>query len=135
MQRSVPRRGLQVVRRLALVILAISLAACSRGLRNQSADDGPVTIAVDNRNYLDVTVYALIGSSRVRIGQVTGSTTASFDVMLRRISVSGDVRFLVDPIGSNRVWASDMIHVYAGQVVELIVESDVSRSTYSIRGE
>lgn len=135
MQRNAPRRGLQVVRRWAMVLLVLPMLACSRGLRNPGADDGPVTITVDNRNYLDVTVYALIGSSRVRVGQVTGSSSSSFDVSLRRISASGDVRFNIDPIGSNRTWTSDMIHLYAGQEVELIVESDVRRSTYSIRGE
>jgi len=136
MQRNAARRRPHDVRRWAMLLLAVPLlVSCSRGMRRADADDGPVTIFVENRNFLDVTVYAVLGSGRVRVGQVTGSSSATFEMPLRRISAAGDVRFNVDPIGSNRTWTSDALHLYAGQEVELIVESDVRRSTYSIRGE
>jgi hypothetical protein len=135
MQRNTHRRRLHEVRRWAMLLLAVPLLSCSRGLQQRGdVEDGPVTIVVENRNFLDVTVYAVLGSGRVRLGQVTGSSSATFDVPLRRISASGDVRFNVDPIGSNRTWTSDALHLYAGQEVELIVESDVRRSPFSVRG-
>lgn len=125
---------------VSLILLAVALAAtsslgaCVRGARGIPTSD-TVTIEVENRNYLDVVIYALQGSSRVRIGQVTGTSRGSFDVSLRQISTGGgDVRFLADPVGSSRVWTTEQLHLTGGQIVELYVESDVGRSTLSIRG-
>ena len=108
-------------------------AACYR--RGKGVDEeGEITVEVENHNYLDVAIYAVQGAGRIRIGDVTGTTTKSFVVPLTRISTGGEVRFLADPIGSNRTWTTEPLHLFAGQTVQLTIESDVRRSTLSIRG-
>lgn len=131
------RRGwISLVVLLLAFAAAPSLGACFRGRPQGVTIDDTITIEVENRNYLDVVIYALQGSSRIRIGQVTGTSHNSFDVSLRKISTGGgDVRFLADPVGSSRTWTTETLHLAGGQVVELYVESDVGRSTLSVRGE
>ena len=41
---------------------------------------------------------------------------------------------MADPVGSGRAWTTEALHVFAGQTVQLTIESDVRRSTLSIRG-
>lgn len=119
-------------RLVLLVLVAASAAGCFRSRGGLPEDE--ITIEVENRNYLDVTIYAVSGGGRIRIGDVTGTGTKSFAVALRRVSPTGELRLQVDPVGSRRTWTSGSLQVFAGQTIELRVESEVTRSTYSIRG-
>jgi len=128
------RRWLSLVTLSLALASTITLGGCFKRMRGEPIDD-TVTIEVENRNFLDVVIYSLQGSSRVRIGQVTGTGHSSFDISLRKISTGGgDVRFHADPVGSSRTWTTETLHLVPGQVVELYIESDVGRSTLSIRG-
>jgi hypothetical protein len=122
----------RTVRAMLLLITAVTLAGCYKN-RGASADDG-ITLEVENRNYLDVTIYAVSGGSRIRVGEVTGTGTKSFELSLRRVSPTGELQLQVDPVGSRRTWTSSSLHVFGGQTIELTVESEVTRSSYSIRG-
>jgi hypothetical protein len=127
----------RIVSRRWLLVACLTIpfaAGCYR--RTKAGDDeGEIVLEVENRNYLDMAIYAIQGSGRIRIGDVTGTSTKRFVIQLSRVSIAGEVRFMADPIGSNRSWVSEPIHVYTGQTVELMIESDVRRSTFSIRGE
>ena len=127
----------RVVGRRWLLVACLTLplaASCYR--RTKGGDvEGEITLEVENRNYLDVAIYAVQGAGRIRVGEVTGTSTKSFVIALNRVSVGGEVRFMADPIGSNRTWTTEPLHVYAGQTIELTIESDVRRSTLSIRGD
>jgi len=127
----------RVVGRRWLLVACLTLpfaAGCYRRTKGGEVE-GEITLEVENRNYLDVAIYAVQGGGRIRVGEVTGTSTKSFVIELNRVAVGGEVRFMADPIGSNRTWTTEPLHVYAGQTIELTIESDVRRSTLSIRGD
>ena len=98
-------------------------------------DDVPdtVDISVSNNNSLDMTVYAVYQSMRVRLGTVSTASTQHFTLNLHQISASGEFQLLADPIGSRRTMTSESIHVSAGQAVEWVLSADLRQSSLVIR--
>ena len=92
-----------------------------------------ITIRVSNNNPLDMTVYAVNQSMRVRLGTVTTASTEKFTVSLHQVSPTGELQLLADPIGSRRTLTSEAIHVFAGQAVEWVLQADLRQSSLTIR--
>jgi hypothetical protein len=128
-RRSASRRWLLV----ACLTIPFAVGGCYRKSRVGEIE-GEILVQVENRNFLDVVIYAVQGGGRIRVGDVTGTSSKTFVVQLNRVSMGGEVRFLADPVGSGRSWTTEALHVFAGQTVQLTIESDVRRSTLSIRG-
>ena len=116
---------------MILVLLAVSASCMKRTIRPREPDT--IVVRVTNNNALDVTVYAVNQSMRVRLGTVTTASTAHFALALHAVSPTGDLQLLADPIGSRRTVTSETIHVFAGQVVEWVLTADLRTSTLSIR--
>lgn len=134
----------------AAVAASLTLGACATGNSGMGASplpDGPsagrseaatqavepVTLKVSNYNWMDVVVYAVQGSSRVRLGQVTSMNTASFRLPTRMVSNSTQtVRLMVDPIGSTEGWQTEGINVHAGQQVQFNVQNALSLSSLMV---
>jgi hypothetical protein len=116
--------------RLATVVAMLAtVTACSRATRNARNDEGgPLTtrVHVENRAFLDMTVY-VIGDdgNRQRLGTVTGNTDQEFVIPEYIIGPANTVRFLVEPIGSNRAPISDSLPVQPGQTVTLTIPPNV----------
>ena len=134
------RRGLGSIGRRSLRAAAIAAVlvtplACStkRGLPRPREDD-TIVIRVSNNHPLDVTVYAVNQSLRVRLGTVSTASSARFQVALREINPSGELRLLADPVGSRRPTLSEPIQVFAGQIVEWVLSADLRQSSLTIRG-
>lgn len=110
----------------AFLILTQLVLGC-RSAR-PSGDDQPApaapktTLEVDNRGFLEMTVYAFDASGqRVRLG-VAGSHAVTLltipEYLVRSVTV---LRFLADPVGGRGPPVSDEITVEPGDVVTLIV--------------
>ncbi len=113
-------------RRAALVMLCGSLAlgaACSGNSREeQAAEPVPATyVRVENRAYLDMTIYAYRSSQRVRLGTCNGNSSAKLLIPASLIFGSTPLRFQADPIGSNRAPVSQEIYVSPGDEVQLTI--------------
>ena len=81
--------------------------------------NAPATLRVENRAFADMVVYVVSSSgARQRLGTVTGNSTARFRLPATATSF-GNVRFLADPIGSNRTPVSEEIAVRPGDEVVL----------------
>jgi hypothetical protein len=81
--------------------------------------NAPATLRVENRAFADMVVYLVSSSgARQRLGTVTGNSTARFRLPATATSF-GNVRFLADPIGSNRTPVSEEIAVRPGDEVVL----------------
>jgi hypothetical protein len=115
---------------LALVVAPIACGS-RRSLRTQ-ADDS-VIVRVSNNHSLDVTVYAVNQSMRVRLGTVSTASTAHFRLALHDVSPSGELRLLADPVGARRTTLSEAIQVFPGQVIEWVLAADLRMSSLTIR--
>jgi hypothetical protein len=116
------------------MLVSLSAGACfKRSVMNQDVN-GTITVRIANNNQLDVTVYVVNQGMRVRIGTVSSTSTARFELPLRQIGAGGEFRLLADPIGSTRTVTSEVVHVFPGQVVEWNLAPDLRQSSLAIRG-
>ena len=128
---SIARRSLRAT---AIAMVLVSPLGCSMKRGLQQHEDDTIVIRVSNNHPLDVTVYAVNQSLRVRLGTVSTASSARFQIALREINPSGELRLLADPIGSRRPTLSEPIQVFAGQTVEWVLSADLRQSSLTIRG-
>lgn len=76
---------------------------------------------VDNRSFVDMTVYVINGGQRIRLGLAVGKSTTRLTIPLRIVRTSRELQFLADPIGSDRTATSERIYVQAGDTVTLMI--------------
>lgn len=111
---------------LRALVLALSLStgttACfkSKG-GSQIETQERTTVVVDNRNFLDFTIYLIVGSQRVRLGMSTGNTKSRFTIPPQYIFGPTTLQFQADPIGGRSVPVSYPITVAPGDEVELVI--------------
>lgn len=111
---------------LVLLLLASAvtgLAACSalgvssgENPLDEEAGNQTVQVTIQNRNYKDATVWAHWNGSRIRVGQITGSTSETFEIRYR----SDDVRFEVDFLAGDG-YMGESIPVSPGDHLELTI--------------
>lgn len=95
------------------------LFACTpfRNTAGTGIGQGRTTLKVDNRAYLDMTIYVLRGAERVRLGQATGASTSTFVIPADLVQTAIPLQFIADPIGSSRAAISEQISVRVGDEV------------------
>jgi len=115
-----------------LAALVIGAGACAT--RHGAGTAPPperVAVTVKNTNWMDMDVFAVRGSTRSRVGSVTGLTTATFRVPAN-FAPDGVLQFMVDPIGSDAAYVTEKISVSPGQRVELTIASVLRMSNYAV---
>ena len=119
--------------RRALIGALVLFAACVPKARNglAPAPSPAVYVSVDNQNWLDVSIYALRGTIRTRIGEVSGNGNAQLKIPAGVI-VAGQVRLMADAIGSSERFVTDMITVDPDQRVQLMVAPAMRMSSYAV---
>lgn len=119
---SPPNRPVPVNRALLLCLLCAGL--CAGCLSAKEAVDGEgATVEVQNRRFLDVTVYVFRGGHRLRLGVVTGTRSAVFTLPGSFVREGGPFRFVADPIGSDRLALDAVISLFPGDAVLVVVPS------------
>lgn len=121
---AVYRRGMtQLLRgRAALIGVVALLGACGGARSSRPAAPAARTILeVDNRSFVDMTVYIVNGGQRVRVGLAVGKTVSQMTIPARVLGSARDLQFLADPIGSDRTAVSDQLFVRAGDRVTLVI--------------
>jgi hypothetical protein len=98
-------------------------AACSGNTKeDQAAEPVPPTyVRVENRAYLDMTVYVYRSSQRIRLGIANGNSTTKMLIPPNLLFGSTPLRFQADPIGANRQPTSQEINVTPGDEIQLII--------------
>lgn len=104
---------------VVLLILLISCSSASQQARGRM--QVKTTVRVENQNILDMTVYILRGSQRLRLGMVTGLTTREFVIPKNLILGATSLRFLADPIGSRHMPVSQEILMSPGDKIEIVI--------------
>lgn len=112
-----------MTRREYLTLLAAAaVVACGRSRANTApGSDVVTTVRVDNRSYLDMTIYLLAGSQRIRLGLAGGNSQTTLRIPSQYVFGVSTLQFLADPIGGSRTPVSDTIQVSPGDQVQLII--------------
>jgi hypothetical protein len=121
---------------VAVILVVLVLGGCggrSRSPFRAGGGDEAIRVEVRNDNFLDVTVYVLPDGVSHRIGDVTGSSSATLDVPARLIFAATSMRLLVNPIGSREAYLSEEIPVSPGDLIRLNVASQIRMSSWSVR--
>jgi hypothetical protein len=111
---------MQINRRLFLMSALMLMSACMYSQGPQQPQEQTM-LRVDNQSMADMTIYALRGSQKVRLGLVTGLQVSLLTIPSSLIFRATPLKFLADPIGSSRTPISDEISVAPGDIVTLII--------------
>ena len=103
-------------RRQFFVAALVILSACYARTAQQSNQLATV-LRVENQGVLDMTVYVMRGAERVRLGIAGGFKTTDLPIPSDMVFGASTLRFVGDPIGSNRNSVSDEITVSPGDTV------------------
>ena len=72
-------------------------------------------------------VYLVRGNAEERLGSVGALNSTVFTFAFHRLGTGNDARLKADPIGSDRAYYSEDIHIQPGQSLKWTLESDLSR--------
>lgn len=130
-------------RRIAATIAAVALmtaAALPASLNAQSessevtASETGVTVQVDNGNWLDMRLYAVVeGGAYDRLGTVTGFSKAKFEIPRQLTATNGQIQLVAAPIGSTERYVAQPVMVSAGDVVEWKLANNLAMSSIFVR--
>jgi hypothetical protein len=93
-----------------------------------AAANVPVGLEVENHGWADIVVYLVRGTAEERLGTVGALNSTVFTFPFHRLGTGNDSRLKADPIGSDRAFYSEDIHIQPGQSLKWTLESDLSRS-------
>lgn len=136
-------------RTVPLLLLALAALACARPVRIPATDDSAaaaeraasrtpvrapdVDVVVENHNSSDVTVTLQgAGGRRVRLGNVSGSTTRTLRFAGEMAAASQSLVLLAHPIGARETYTSDRFTVQPGQQVVLTLGSRIGQSSVAV---
>ena len=109
-------------RSIAVAVVVLGIAACSGFSRGSDPTrGGPTVLQVDNQGFLDMTVYALRSSQRVRLGSAAGNNRTNLTIPSDLVFGLTPLRFIADPIGGNRASVSQEITVAPGDTVVMTI--------------
>lgn len=117
--------------------LAVAVTGCAGGgtmeePRAPGAQEW--VLEVQNHNWQDATVYAVNGSVRQRLGLVSTHQSRRFTLPEAAVR-AGEVRLLVDLIGSSARYITPPIQVRRGDVIAFDVENHLPMSSYLVMGQ
>lgn len=92
-----------------------------------------VDVVVENHNSSDVTVTLQgAGGRRVRLGNVSGSTTRTLRFAAELAAASQPLVLLAHPIGGRESYTSDRFTVQSGQQVVLTLGARILQSSVAV---
>ena len=101
-------------------VIGLFAVGCNRNRVETDVDPNtPTILIVDNQSFPDMTIYALEGGRRVRLGLAGGNGQSRFTLPKYLVRSLTSIRFQADPIGSSRAPISDEITVSPGDEVTL----------------
>lgn len=119
----------------AIMALTLFVAGCV----TVSANPGPtvldrrVELQIDNMNWSTAVIYAVVGSSNMRLGQVRSMSKGILRVP-EGFTVSGQLRLYVRFVTSGDTFTTYGIPVQAGERVEFIIRQYLPFSTLTPLG-
>ncbi len=93
---------------------------------------GRIVVRIENRSSFDVTIYAVRGSLRQRIGSVAGVSRTSVTVPATFTSDLGAFSIAVTRIAGNETFVSDPVTPQPGIRLLLTIQSRIVNSALSV---
>lgn len=126
----------QFIRSLYLTLCVALVASSACFLRSKPGElppeHDPIPIRVKNENFLDVNVYANVGSMSRRLGTVTGNSSATFTLDWLG-AVGQPIVMTAIPIGGGGQRASSgALSVGSGQMIFFTVGALLRQTTASV---
>ena len=90
-----------------------------------------VGVVVENQNWSDMVIYVVRGGSRRRLGMVTTTNRASYE--LDRSLLTSNMYLRAEAVGSSRSIRTDVLNVSEGDVVIWTIANQLGLSSYEIR--
>ena len=92
-----------------------------------------VTLEVQNNNFMDMHIYVMRDGFVRSLGVVTGLTSEELTLPEVLTLPGAEIQILAAPIGSRLSYLTDPIVVGTGETVELMLQSELSMSSYSLK--
>jgi hypothetical protein len=122
---------------LRLLTVFLFALACSGPRQNVDPNPSPeadgFSLVLRSNHLLDVNIFVLHDGQADRVAMVPSSSTRALVLPLWMLGQSRAIRIIVEPIGEESRYTTDLLSVQPGQIVELNVESLLARSSYSIQ--
>jgi hypothetical protein len=119
------------------VLMAGALTTGCRSWGNESpfqrSSNDQVRLDVESSHFNVVTIYAIVGGTNHRLGDVSGKGFETFSIDPKRINLDQGLRISVDPLGSNRGFLSNLVFPNPGSTMSLTVANQVGMSFLTIR--
>ena len=111
------------IKSLALALVLLGAAGCKTLSHGSGTADQnqPTVLQVDNQGFIDMDVFALRSSQRVRLGTAPGANKSNFTIPPSLVSGLTPLRFIADPIGGRRASVSQEITVAPGDTVVMTI--------------
>jgi hypothetical protein len=118
---SYPEGTMTISRRIfAGSIVTLLLAGCMASATPREPQPD-TTLRVDNQAVLDMDIYALQNSQRIRIGTAGALKVSVFKIPPSLIFGISTFRFIADPIGSRRLPVTEEISVTPGDEITMTI--------------
>jgi hypothetical protein len=108
---------MKTTRRQFFAVALLIVSACYSRNAQQQSNQPAAVLEVDNQGVLDMTVYVFRGAERVRLGIAGALKKTDLPIPSDMVFGASTLRFVGDPIGSNRPSVSDQITVSPGDTV------------------
>lgn len=119
-QRSPRYAGARIGIRAVVFLLVLGACSTNPGAQTRGAEE-ETTVRVENHAWMDMTVYAIASGQRVRLGSVSGSSTAVLRIPPGVVGLGRSLTFVADPLGSSRTSSSFEIYVRPGEEITLTI--------------
>jgi hypothetical protein len=115
---------------IAVALCAAALTgACARSssqaatpASGESAAASRSIVVVTNQRFYDMNIYVVQDAgNRVRLGTVTGNSSARFTIPSFVVGIGSTLRFIADPIGPSGASLSEQLNVQPGDAVQLTI--------------
>jgi hypothetical protein len=121
---------------LAVTLATWSIACTPASSLNHEVAATPqdTFLTINNNNWSDMKVYALVGGVRFRLGTVTSMGRTRVRIPPSFLGHTSELRLALEPIGGRMGYVTEGIYVDAGTRLECTIQNNLRLSTLWIRG-
>ncbi|MEX2526525.1 MAG: hypothetical protein WEA09_02710, partial [Gemmatimonadota bacterium] len=118
---------------LTLLLPGVVGACAQMGGGSPGPESGLSTLRVVNRGWQDATIYSVRGTTRIRMGMVSGLSNREFAIPTDALEGGHTLVLFADPVGGFEGYRSPATTVSQGDRVELWLQPILAQSSVLVR--